>query len=153
MSYTIFHNFMNKYTNFRVRWKVCTTINMLSTPTANTKNGTTSIVSKVVVMPAYPQMPMEQMTEQRTITIPPTPRSILLSNCKKYCNYITMQIFSSSNNLIHIFGLKMPYKNISWSDASSPYCWFLTKENIRTVSKLQKVDFISYFLNFVKYFY
>lgn len=62
---------------------------MLSTPTANTRNGTTSIVNKVVVMPKYPQMPTEHTTEQRTMTIPPTPRRTLLSNYKQPCDYIS----------------------------------------------------------------
>lgn len=55
---------------------------ILSTPTASTKNGMTSMVRRVVGTPAYPHTPKEQNTEHSTTTIPPTPRVILLSNYK-----------------------------------------------------------------------
>lgn len=54
---------------------------MLSTPTASTRNGMTSMVSKVVGIPAYPHIPIEDKTDPNTIRTPPIPRNILVSTC------------------------------------------------------------------------
>lgn len=53
---------------------------MLSTPTASTRKGTTSIVKSVVAIPAAAQTPIEHSAEKITISIPPNAREILLSS-------------------------------------------------------------------------
>jgi len=68
-------------------WYVCTRMNMLSTPTANTRKGMISKMISVAGTPANPNTPMEAATDKRTIIIPPRPRLILLStyNVKNTC--------------------------------------------------------------------
>lgn len=58
------------------RLYVCTKMNKLSTPTANTKNGITSIVNIVVAKPTYPKIPKLHATDETTTTIPPSARTI-----------------------------------------------------------------------------
>lgn len=60
-------------------WCVCTKMNMLSTPTASTRNGMTSIMIKVAGIPIKANKPTEETTDANTITTPPKPRVILLS--------------------------------------------------------------------------
>lgn len=54
---------------------------ILSTPTASTRKGITSMVRSVVEMPRYPKNPKLQATEPRTIEIPPTASVTLDSSC------------------------------------------------------------------------
>lgn len=67
-------------TNLAFLWWAWTIIKILSTPTASTRNGITSSVSMVVVMPQYEQMPIAELTEASTITIPPTASTSFDSN-------------------------------------------------------------------------
>lgn len=52
---------------------------ILSTPTARTRNGMTSIIMSVAGMPTKPNKPTEQTTEANTKSTPPRPRVILES--------------------------------------------------------------------------
>lgn len=52
---------------------------ILSTPTASTKKGMTSMMIKVAGMPTKANKPTEEITEAKTITTPPKPSVILLS--------------------------------------------------------------------------
>lgn len=52
---------------------------ILSTPTASTRNGITSMMIKVAGIPIKANKPTEETTEASTITTPPNPRVILLS--------------------------------------------------------------------------
>lgn len=56
---------------------------ILSTPTASTKNGMTSITISVKGTPKKLKMPREQATELSTIKIPAMPKEIFESTYKK----------------------------------------------------------------------
>lgn len=58
-------------------------MNILSTPTASTRNGMTSMMIKVAGTPRYPKSPTDAATDARTIETPATPRAIWLSICKR----------------------------------------------------------------------
>lgn len=60
-------------------WCVWTRIKILSTPTARTRNGMTSIIISVAGMPMKPNKPTEHTTEANTRSTPPRPRVILES--------------------------------------------------------------------------
>lgn len=51
-------------------WLVCTRMNMLSTPTASTKNGITSMMINVAETPAKPKIPTEHTTDANTMNTP-----------------------------------------------------------------------------------
>jgi len=57
------------------RSKALTTMNMLSTPMARIRNGTTSVTIIVIEMPAAEHMPMDASTEHITMTMPCRPSS------------------------------------------------------------------------------
>ena len=63
-------------------WKVCTKINILSTPTARTRNGIISKMISVAGMPMKPNIPTEAETDTITIITPNIPSVILLSIMK-----------------------------------------------------------------------
>ena len=52
---------------------------ILSTPTASTKKGITSMMIKVAGVPAYEQAPNDAATDSKTITTPMIPTVILAS--------------------------------------------------------------------------
>lgn len=60
-------------------WCVCTNMKMLSTPTASTRNGITSMMINVAGIPMKANKPTDETTEAKTITTPPRPSVILLS--------------------------------------------------------------------------
>jgi len=60
-------------------WWVCTRIKILSTPTASTRNGMTSMMINVAGTPINPNNPTEQITDASTMSTPPSPRVILES--------------------------------------------------------------------------
>lgn len=60
-------------------WKACTRINMLSTPTARTRKGITSIMIRVAGTPAKQNIPNDDSTETITINTPARPREIFES--------------------------------------------------------------------------
>ena len=64
------------YLNLSTLLNAWTSIKILSTPTANTKNGITSMVNMVVATFRYPKTPKLQNTEIKTIQIPLIPRTI-----------------------------------------------------------------------------
>lgn len=64
-------------------WNTCTRIHKLSTPTARTRNGTTSMMISVAFTPMYDKRPKEEPTAQRTITTPARPSEIFESICKQ----------------------------------------------------------------------
>lgn len=63
----------------KLTWKACTRINMLSTPTARTRKGITSIIIKVAGTPAKQKMPKDESTDTMTINTPANPREIFES--------------------------------------------------------------------------
>jgi hypothetical protein len=57
-----------------MRSNVLTKINILSTPIARTRNGITSAIMRVVLIPMADMIPNEMETEERTRRIPAIPR-------------------------------------------------------------------------------
>ena len=55
------------------RCNACTKIKILSTPTARTKNGITSIIIKVADNPVNEHAPRDAATDNKTITTPTIP--------------------------------------------------------------------------------
>ena len=71
---------------------------MLSTPTASTKKGITSIMIRVALIPNHEQKPNDDATDNKTMTTPTIPTVIFASTYNQKIYFI----FVSSNFLMQI---------------------------------------------------
>ena len=68
---------IQKQRNLTLTWRAWTRIKILSTPTAKTRKGRTSMMIRVKSKPNRVIIPMEEKTLASTITTPVSPRKIL----------------------------------------------------------------------------